>query len=189
MTRAVYVIGPPGVGKTRGLASAIMLAGYRTGERWARLDLDRWPLLRGHRLYRTGEPVGWVLGVARAEFSGTDGLSMAVHPDAVEWATQADLPDVVVGEGQRLATRSFLHALHEHSHLIVFYLIALPGVLDVRRRQRGRGMQDARWVRGQTAAMDRLAQRLHDDGLAVVPLDTTDLRPANVGRHLAQGLR
>jgi predicted nucleotide kinase in modified base biosynthesis len=170
MTRSVYLIGPPGVGKTTSLIHALRLA---------HLDLAgsdtldaRWPLLSGHRILRAGIPGGVLLGRCRPRHGGTDALSMAVSPQATAWAAEGRLPRLIVGEGQRLANTTFLGALAARSDLTVAVLDADDDALDARRNARGSN-QDPAWMRGARTKARNLAGLAAEAGWNVERLDTT----------------
>jgi hypothetical protein len=184
VTRAVYVIGPPGVGKTTAVRLGLALAGFRTLATDCPLD-PRWPLLRGQMLHRGGHSLGVLLGVARQEFAGTDGLSMAVHPQAVAWARGGLLPAVVVGEGQRLATAAFLLGLHQRCRVLVLHLTADPATTAHRRWRRGHSKPNARWVEGATTRAANVAEQARRAGLSVHTIDTTDLPPRKAGQAVS----
>ena len=169
--RAVYVVGAPGVGKS----TAVDLAFPPLGE----------PERVGSLLWVERIERGLRLGRTRSEFGGTDALGMAVNPEAVVWAESAVLPALVVGEGARLATSTFLGALAERGDLRVVHLVADPRRLAERRADR---TQDVAWQRGATTRADRIAA-----AFGATTLDTTDLDAplvASVLRSLAdEGVR
>lgn len=161
--RALYVVGPPGVGKTTAVNGAFPALGApeKVGElMWVQ------PIRDGLRLGRD-----------RASFGGTDALGMAVHPEACRWAEWAPLPDYVVGEGQRLATRQFLGTLAQRGGLRVVHLVADPEVLAERRRGR---TQNAAWVRGSETKAARIAAQM-----GAITIDTTGLYVGTVQKLLA----
>ncbi len=151
MTDSLYLLGAPGVGKSTVLAALMDRIGVRT-----RPDSEQmWGRLRGHGLYSvaTGEERGWYLGKMRDQFPGTDGLSMAVAPDARAWAADLGIvhPDIapmyVFGEGARLGNVGFLDALGASTRLHVVHLTASEERLTERREERG-STQTPSWMRG-----------------------------------------
>lgn len=163
---AIYLIGPPGVGKTT-LMNEI-LDGWRREE----------PVKLNGTL--VGEPLTDTNGVTRAlhlgktreQFGGTDALSMAVNPKAIEWVRTAALPQMIFGEGQRLANMGFLAALHARTILTVVYLTAPERILDARCDQRG-SKQDPRWRKAGRTRAANLAGELRALGVHVAMRDTS----------------
>lgn len=145
--RSVYLIGPPGVGKTTLMKGLIGRA--RIGDP-IKIDAPKGktrmvvePLSNG-----IGNLIGYHMGISRAEFGGTDALGMAVNPSAVAWAKSLATHSsayTVYGEGQRLANAAFLDALNASTDLTVFFLHASDGALSDRRQQRGSN-QNAQWL-------------------------------------------
>jgi len=172
VTRAVYVLGGPGSGKSTTVRT--ILDGVRL--------LPAEPVDARHRLLvgqRFASGSGLYLGKRGGKFPGTDRLSMAAAPEAIRWAASAPLPDVVVGEGARLGTFDFLHALAARSDLLVVLLRCDPDVLAARYAQRGSAQNDA-WVRGRFKAAENAAGRLREAGVGVVSIDTSARPPEAV---------
>lgn len=154
--RTIYVIGYPGVGKSSAVANALQL-----------LNLGNPSLVThpvAHLRYPSHEGLNlWEMGKRREAFSGTDALGMSVQPVAVRWVGAltdpgADSPDVLIGEGDRLATKGFLDAC---PNLTVVHLSAPSSVAQQRASERatrlGRSPQDPSWLRGRATKVDRLA--------------------------------
>lgn len=179
MTRALYLIGAPGTGKTTLLAA--WTARYKPG-----------PAQRLHRLLwaepltLAGQPLGYRLGQTRHPFGGTDTLGMAVNPDAVEWAAFHPLPPLVCGEGARLANTAFLVALAARTRLLVVHLTADTAHDRQTERAQRHGLtpQSEAWTKGATTRATNLAHRLPDLGVDVAHLDTTHLTPAEASTAL-----
>lgn len=175
MTRALYLVGEPGVGKSTAvshLTDHLPLTDAHT------LD-PATPLLKG----RTW-PGGVVLGGDHPTFPGTDRLSMAVAPQAAQWAATSNLPPVIIAEGQRLAVASFFAALQGRTgYLTVIYLTAAPAVTQQRRETRGTA-QNPQWVRGSRTKAHNAAEAARVAGAQVIDLDVSDLRPAAVARAI-----
>ena len=146
--RLVYVIGPPGVGKTATLDT--LVAPYRPSE------------VAVPFRYRIYPEPGWtVLGPARAAFGGTDALSMSVQPKVVGWLAGSS-PPVVLGEGDRLANLGFLRAATDVGYETFLVVLSAPEtVVEERRTRRAAehdsGTQNASWVAGRRTKVARLA--------------------------------
>lgn len=177
---SLYLLGAPGVGKST------VLAAYLAWRRLSALPEDRvHGRLIGHPLYGpTGEAYGLYLGRFREQFPGTDGLSMAVAPDAREWArglADGTHLQIIVGEGARLGNVGFLTALGESTHLTLALLTASEERLTERRDGRG-STQTPSWMRGAATG----ARNAYNGALAAgaaarsIEIDTTDLDPAEV---------
>ena len=102
--KLIYLIGLPGTGK-----STVMKAFMERVGEWKQEKL--YELLDAHTnknlvvlgKYEEGET-----------FSGTDRLSMAVSPKAIEWVeSMGDSGLVVIGEGDRLNNKGFFNSFNE----------------------------------------------------------------------------
>ena len=135
--KMVYMIGMPGTGK-----STIMKEFMRqfqeltlsTGSQWERerpadlLDTHKMGDVRVLGIYEDGEV-----------FCGTDKLSMAVPPHAVEWA-KSNPNETVFGEGDRLTNRKFFEAWGDN--LTIIELTTSPEERCRRYKQRGSNQSD-----------------------------------------------
>lgn len=180
MTGAVYVVGPPAVGKTTLVTR--LLAGYERGEP-ERLGYG--PLI-GETLWEPeGAAVrraGLHLGKTREAFGGTDALGMVVLHDAVAWASEAPLPPLIVGEGARLTHPLFLTALAQRSRLVVIHLWAPPSTLDDRVAARGSVQKDT-WRRGQSTRVHNAVKAAAEAGVRIHRVIATR-DPAAVEAHV-----
>lgn len=170
MTRAVYLIGPPGVGKTT--VMTMLLSPYQL---LAPLRVTGYTPLWVEPLLDDGRHVGYHLGKTRASFGGTDALSMGVNTAAVRWAREAPLPELVAGEGQRLANARFLGTLADRPDvtLTVIHLSAPTAVLDARCAARG-SKQKRAWRQGAATRAANLAGALTEAGHRVEFIDAED---------------
>lgn len=185
MTSTVYVVGAPGVGKSTLVDR--LLETYRFT---AATDAG-FPPFAAQPMYRGDErlPSGFYLGRRRARFPGTDALSMAVLPAAIEWAQRGALPSLIVGEGDRLAHERFLDALSERSRIAVVYLAASERILAERRAGRGSN-QDPSWAAGRATRARNVADAAEHMGWQVIRVYATatpDAIADRVRRELAAG--
>lgn len=151
----LYVIGVPGSGKTTLVLSAL--------ERHLRIA-RAYALPFSRLVWTSDDRAGAYLGnVREGAFSGTDTLPMNVQP-AVEWwlrqthIAQKDVRDVlVVGEGARLANRSFLcEAAPEAGFSVHVVMLDVPeDVAEQRRAARGT-RQNESWLKGRRTATENL---------------------------------
>lgn len=154
----VYIVGPPGVGK-----SSVMAALTAECDRLTALKAPvPHDVLLIPRDDDQNADVGIEIGKQRDAFSGTDALGMSIQPKAVEWiATRPHR--LVLGEGARLATVGFLHAARAAGYTVhLVHLSANDNALADRRRGRGSD-QSPVWVRGATTRAQRIMERMAMD--------------------------
>lgn len=184
--KLLYLIGPPGVGKTTGLRRALDGSVFR--------EVIRRPFHHEAWFPHPGEmdaPAGYTLGVhdAPGGFAGTDALPMNVQPRVLGWLFDLSSPPtdrVVVGEGDRLANMKFLlPARNQGWKVTVCRLTGSPEALQARRDARGSN-QDRTWIKGRETKVENLARAAHDAGIPVDVIDTTDLDVSGVAARLAE---
>jgi len=164
-----YLIGSPGAGKstlmtelTRGLPFIEGKVGLVAFKHYRDAD---------------GRTVAAELGAPHPLFPGTDRLSMAVSPDAIAWVQAAPAP-VVIGEGDRLATRPFLEAFAEacDGGFTLLWLDTPENTARARSAARGTAQNEG-WQKGRRTKVNNLAAALPH-----VRLDGT-MRPEVLAEH------
>lgn len=80
-------------------------------------------------------------------FSGTDRMSMAVQPEAIKFLASLDKDSVVIYEGDRLFTSSFLEHCLENYDLEIIYLQTESEIRKDRYKERGSN-QNETWLQG-----------------------------------------
>jgi uridine kinase len=80
-------------------------------------------------------------------FSGTDRMSMAVQPEAIKFLTNLDSNAIVLYEGDRLFTASFLEHCVDNYDLNIVYLSTDKEVRKDRYKERG-SEQNETWLQG-----------------------------------------
>lgn len=173
----LYLAGAPAVGK-----STLMAELTSACNRWPRTD----PIPHDVLLTRAqpGGPfsvtAGIEIGRRRPHFPGTDALSYAIAPAALDWLDGACPYALALAEGDRLATTGFLLGAQGAGwrvHLV--YLHARQDILDARRAARG-STQDPVWAKGRATKAARLADRVADTGVQVLDLGVGTASPADL---------
>lgn len=145
----VYLIGPPGVGKTT-LVTAMVGGLGDFAEHFEPI-----PHLRRGDLTMPGRK--------REPFGGTDTLGMSIARQAEAWIASMPAP-LVLAEGDRLAYAKFFGVAESAGYrLHLLHAVANPGTVAWRRRHRaeeaGTRLQNESWVQGRGSKAARLAAR------------------------------
>jgi ribose 1,5-bisphosphokinase PhnN len=181
MKDLVYLVGPPGVGKSTVMA-ALTEGLHRVPHSSGQMKFDL--LCRTHTPPQTATPVGVELGTRRDAFSGTDALGMAVNPHAINWISNST-ETLVLGEGARLANARFLLAsVMAGYRLHLVHLSAVPGVLADRRAARG-SHQNPGWIRGAETRAARIMESMQVDA-SLYRIYTEHLTPQEIADLLVK---
>jgi dephospho-CoA kinase len=88
-------------------------------------------------------------------FSGTDRMSMAVQPEAIKFVDALPAGSIVLYEGDRLFTASFLeHCVDKHD-LQILYLSTDKAVRQERYKERGSD-QNEKWLKGRETKISNI---------------------------------
>lgn len=141
----LYLLGEPGSGKSAVLNAILgyLEPGVVTSKPFA------------HAEYHRSATAITYLGKADPLFPGTDRLSMAALPIVEAWL-RAQRPEVVLGEGDRLANNRFFREARNLGYTLSLAHLSTP-LAAARRLARGT-MQDPGWVRSRITKHLTLAQ-------------------------------
>lgn len=176
MTRAVYVVGGAGAGKSTFVGQILDLVVMQVAplaDLLAQRNVKNVVTFRGHPVHDYDGRDGLYVGVLRDHFPGTDGLDRASSPVGAAWLRQGDLPDFIIGEGATLSTRPFISALHECTDLLLVHLFADEFVKELRFAQRGSSQEDS-FVRATATRAANLTRDMAKAGVKVWEADTAD---------------
>lgn len=139
--KLVYVIGMPGTGKST-LMKAFMNRVIERIDAIGQPVDPNWKMDRPIDLLDT-HVCGNIRVLGKYEegqtFSGTDRLSMAVAPKAIEWIkTKPD--EFIVGEGDRLNSKTFFEAVGKD--LTIIHLTTSDNTRETRYKDRGSEQSD-----------------------------------------------
>lgn len=180
MTRAVYVIGGPGTGKTQAMSTLVnRMGGFGPEVHVCRETFANRLAIRS----------GWVLGRVRENFSGTDACGKA----ASGWFRRyleagGELPELVLGEGERFAYVRFLVALRARTQLTVVHLTTDSTARHARlvTRDGEDGAMTGKAGDRLITRMENLAENLEMLDFEVRTIDTTRLTAATVASRLSE---
>jgi uridine kinase len=88
-------------------------------------------------------------------FAGTDTLSMAVQKEAIKFLTTLPQNSVVLFEGDRLCTASFLENCNDNYDLSIIYLKTDRDVRKARYEERGSN-QNQTWLAGRESKISNI---------------------------------
>ena len=88
-------------------------------------------------------------------FSGTDRMSMAVQPEAIKFLETLPKESIVLFEGDRLFTASFLEHCLDKYDLSIIYLATSKEVRNERYKERGSN-QNETWLQGRETKISNI---------------------------------
>jgi gluconate kinase len=129
--KLIYLIGMPGTGKSTIMKELmIRMGGWTIDKPIELLDTHISNNLRVLGKYSEGEV-----------FSGTDRLSMAVAPKAIEWLS-TNPNETIIGEGDRLNNKAFFAKAKELGELHIIHLTVSDEERERRYKERGSEQSD-----------------------------------------------
>ena len=175
MRTLFYLIGAPGTGKTTLMAALTdECIAFPLGVPFGSLLVSA----SGRELAE--------LGVRRARFGGTDGLSMNIQPTVLRWLVNPGY-ELVIGEGDRLGGVTFLDgALGLGWRIRLAVLTAARDVLAARYALRGSN-QSAGWVEGRFTKVQNVSAWATREQIAGRPIDVLYLNgeaPTSDSAHI-----
>lgn len=143
--KVIAIGGNPGSGKSTLMKKVI----ERIGVEPKYTEVKLVPYLQKNNIYILGKyEEGEV-------FSGTDRMSMAVQPEAIKFLAQLPENSIVLYEGDRLFTASFLEDCLEKYDLHIIHLKTNEEVREERYKLRGSN-QDQTWLRGRESKINNI---------------------------------
>jgi hypothetical protein len=88
-------------------------------------------------------------------FSGTDRMSMAVQPEAIKFLASLSEDSIVLYEGDRLFTASFLEDCAEKYDLKIVHISTRADVREERYKERGSN-QNVTWLQGRESKINNI---------------------------------
>lgn len=147
MLKVIAIIGEPGSGKTSLVRKLLEMGDWETGK-----SSDH-KLVTYHRrgnVFVLGKYEDGVL------FAGTDTMSMAVQPQAIEFLAElANTDSVVLYEGDRLTTQSFLEHVVDNYDAHILYIKTKEATRQQRFIERGSN-QNEQFVRSRETKLKNL---------------------------------
>lgn len=92
-------------------------------------------------------------------FSGTDRMSMAVQPEAIKFLASLDPASIVVYEGDRLFTASFLEHCVDNYDCEIVYLETDKATRAERYKERGSN-QNETWLQGRETKISNIMSNM-----------------------------
>lgn len=143
--KVIAIGGEPGAGKTTLMNRIIKLTGVEP--KYGEYKLV--PYLQKDNIYILGKyEEGEV-------FSGTDRMSMAVQPEAIKFLASLPKYSIILYEGDRLFTASFLEHCVNHYDTKIVYLKTDKSVRQDRYKERGSN-QNETWLAGRETKVSNI---------------------------------
>ena len=149
--KVVAVFGEPGSGKSTLMVKLMERLGI---SREFKSDFKLVPYHQKDNLYVLGK---YEVGET---FGGTDKMSMAVQPEAVKFLASLDKDSVVIFEGDRLCTSSFLDHCNDKYDLTMVYLSTSKSIREERYKERNSN-QDETWLKGRESKINNILSNLN----------------------------
>lgn len=151
MMKVIAIGGEPGAGKSTLMKEILDQYSWK-------MEYDKVKLVP----YLTNTDGVYVLGKYFEEgqtFSGTDRMSMAVQPEAIKFLATLDKDSVVLYEGDRLFTASFLEHCVENYDLEIIYLETDKTIREERYKERGSN-QNETWLQGRVTKIANILSNM-----------------------------
>jgi len=143
--KVIAIGGEPGSGKTT--LMKILISHYGVAPKYDAFKLV--PYLQKDNIYILGKYE------ENEVFSGTDRMSMAVQPEAIKFLATLPNDSVILYEGDRLFTSSFLEDCLEKYNLSIVYLSTDKEVRKERYKERGSN-QNETWLQGRETKISNI---------------------------------
>jgi dephospho-CoA kinase len=149
--KVIAIFGEPGSGKSTLMNELMARIGI---SREVKTDFKLVPYHQKENIYILGKyEVGEVFG-------GTDKMSMAVQPEAIKFLASLDDNSVVLFEGDRLCTSSFLDHCNDKYNLTMVYLSTSKSIRTERFKERNSN-QDETWLKGRESKINNILSNLN----------------------------
>ena len=147
--RVIAIGGEPGSGKTTLMKRIIEHFGVEPKYSGVKFV----PYLQKNNIYILGKYE------ENEVFAGTDRMSMAVQPEAIKFLATLPADSVVLYEGDRLFTASFLEDCLEKYDLEIIYLSTEKTVRQDRYKERG-SEQSESWLQGRETKISNILSNM-----------------------------